>query len=144
MFTLAISCWTTSNLPGFRDLTFQVPMQYYSLQHQILLPPLDTSTIGCCFCFGSASSFLLELFLHSFLAAHWTPTNPGGLILQNDILWPFHTVHGVLKAGMLKWLTIPSPSSDLSIMTCPSWVALHGMTDSFMSYTSFDPCDHIV
>ena len=144
MFTLAISCWTTSNLPGFRDLTFQVPMQYYSLQHQILLPPLDTSTIGCCFCFGSASSFLLELFLHSFLVAHWTPTNPAGLILQNDILLPFHTVHGVLKAGMLKWLTIPSPSSDLSIMTCPSWVALHGMTDSFMSYTRFDPCDHIV
>jgi len=144
MFTLAISCWTTSNLPGFRDLTFQVPMQYYSLQHQILLPPLDTSTIGCCFCFGSASSFLLELFLHSFLVAHWTPTNPGGLILQYDILWPFHTVHGVLKAGMLKWLTIPSPSSDLSIMTCPFWVALHGMTDSFMSHTRFDPCDHIV
>ena len=144
MFTLATSCWTTSNLPGFRDLTFQVPMQYYSLQHQILLPPLDTSTIGCCFCFGSASSFLLELFLHSFLVAHWTPTNPAGLILQNDILLPFHTVHGVLKAGMLKWLTIPSPSLDLSIMTCPSWVALHGMTDSFMSYTRFDPCDHIV
>ena len=69
---------------------------------------------------------------------------PGGLILQYDILLPFHTVHGVLKAGMLKWLTIPSPSSDLSIMTCPSWMALHGMTDSFMSYTRFDPCDHIV
>ena len=25
MFTLAISCWTTSNLPWFMDLTFQVP-----------------------------------------------------------------------------------------------------------------------
>ena len=28
MFTLAISCLTTSNLSWFMDLTFQVPMQY--------------------------------------------------------------------------------------------------------------------
>ena len=34
MFTLAISCLTTSNLPWFMDLTFQVPMKYCSLQHQ--------------------------------------------------------------------------------------------------------------
>ena len=33
MFTLAISCLTTSNLPWFMDLTFQVPMQYCSLQY---------------------------------------------------------------------------------------------------------------
>ena len=35
MFTLVISCLTTSNLPWFMDLTFQVPMQYCSLQHWI-------------------------------------------------------------------------------------------------------------
>ena len=28
VFTLAISCLTTCNLPWFMDLTFQVPMQY--------------------------------------------------------------------------------------------------------------------
>ena len=44
MFTLAISCLTTSNLPWFVDLTFQVPMQYYSLQHWTSLSPPDTST----------------------------------------------------------------------------------------------------
>ena len=37
MFTLAISCLTTSNLPWFMDLTFQVPMQYCSLHHWTLL-----------------------------------------------------------------------------------------------------------
>ena len=36
IFTLAISCLTTSNLPWFMDLTFQIPMQYCSLQHQTL------------------------------------------------------------------------------------------------------------
>ena len=37
MFTLAISCLTTSNLPWFMDLTFQVSMQYCSLQYWTLL-----------------------------------------------------------------------------------------------------------
>ena len=38
-FTLAIFCLITSNLPWFMDLTFQVIMQYCSLQQQALLPP---------------------------------------------------------------------------------------------------------
>ena len=63
-FTLAISCLTTSNLPWFMDLTFQVPMQYCSLQHWTFLLSPVTSTIGCCFCFGSIPTFFLELFIH--------------------------------------------------------------------------------
>ena len=59
MFTLAISYLTTSNLPRFMDLTFQVPMQYCSLQHRTLLLSPVTSTTGCCF-FSVAPS------LHSF------------------------------------------------------------------------------
>ena len=44
-FTLAISCLTTSNLPWFMDLTFQVPMQYCSLQHwTLLLSPVASTT----------------------------------------------------------------------------------------------------
>ena len=44
MFTLAISCLTTSNLPSFTDLTFSIPMQYCSLQNRTLLPSPITST----------------------------------------------------------------------------------------------------
>ena len=73
-FALAISCLTISNLPGFMDLTFQVPMQYCSLQHQILLPSPDISTTVHCFPFGSASLFFLELFFYSFPVAYWAPT----------------------------------------------------------------------
>ena len=62
IFTLAISYLTTSNLPLFMDLTFQVPMQYCYLQHQTLLSPPDTSSAGCCFHSGSASSFLWNYF----------------------------------------------------------------------------------
>ena len=71
-FTLAISCLTTSNLPWFMDLTFQVPMQYCSLQHRTLLPSPVTSTAGYCFCFGSIPSLFLELFLH------WNMNSKGG------------------------------------------------------------------
>ena len=77
MFTLAIFCLTTSNSPWFMDLTFQVPMQYPSLQHWTLLPPPVTSIAWRCFHFGSISSFLLELFLHSSPVAHWIPTDLG-------------------------------------------------------------------
>ena len=76
-FTLAISCLTTSNLHWFMDLTFQVPMQNCSLQHRTLLPSQVTSKTGCCFCFGSISSFFLKLFLHWSPVAYCAPTNLG-------------------------------------------------------------------
>ena len=60
MFTLTTSCLTMSSLPWFVDLTFQVPMQYYSLQHRTLLSPSDTSTTECHFCFDQAASLFLE------------------------------------------------------------------------------------
>ena len=45
----------------------------------------------------------------------------------------FHTVHGVLKARMLKWFAISFPSGPcfVSTKTRPSWVALHSMAHSF-------------
>ena len=74
VFTLAIPYLTTSNLPWFMDLTFQVPMQHCSLQHRTLLPSPVTSTTGCCY-LGSISSFSLELFLEYSPGAFWAPTN---------------------------------------------------------------------
>ena len=76
-FSLAISYLATSNLPWFMDLTFQVPMQYCSLQHRTLLPSPVTSTTGCFYCFGSVSSFFLELFLHWSSVAYWVLTYRG-------------------------------------------------------------------
>ena len=61
--------------------------------------------------------------------------HPGEFIFQCPIFLPFHTVHGVLKARILKWFAIPSPVvhilSELSTMTHLSWVVLHSMTHSF-------------
>ena len=81
MFTLDISCLTTSNLPWFMDLAFQVLMQYCCLQHQTWLQSPITCTTQHRFHFGSISSFFQELFLHCPPIAYWTLTNlgfPGG------------------------------------------------------------------
>ena len=99
--TLAIYCLTSSNLPSFMDLTFQVPMQYCSLQHQTLLLSPVTSTTGCCFCFGSV--VISPLIFSSKLGTY----RPGEFIFQCPIFLPFHTVSGVLKARILKWFAIP-------------------------------------
>ena len=112
MFTVVISCLTTSSLPWFMDLTFQIPMQYCCLQHRTLLLSPVPSTAGYCFCFGSIPSFFLEL-----LGTY----GPGEFLFQCPIILPSHTVHGVLKARTLKWLPFPSPVdhtlSDLCTMT---------------------------
>ena len=47
--------------------------------------------------------------------------------------WFLHTVRGILKARIRKWFAIPfSSMSELSSMTHPSWVALHGMAHIFI------------
>ena len=55
--------------------------------------------------FGSASSFLIELFLCSSPAAYWTPINlggGGGVHLSVLYLFASSCVHGILKARTLK------------------------------------------
>ena len=135
---------SSSNLPWFMDLTFQVPMQYCSLQHWTLLPLPVTSTTGRCFCL--APSFILSpLFSSSILGTY----QPGEFMFQCLIFLPFHTVHGVLKARILKWFAIPFSMdhilSELSTMTRPSWVALHGMVHSFIEFHSqgCGPCNQL-
>ena len=58
---------------------------------------------------------------------------PGEFLFQYPIILPFHTVHGVLKARILKWFAIPFSSGpqsvrpvhhDLAILGGPTW---HGL-----------------
>ena len=134
MFTLAISCLTASNLPWFMDPTFQVPMQYCSFQHWALLPSPVTSTAACWFCFGSVCSFFPELFLHQSPIAYWTPTDLGSSSFSVLTFFFFIQFMGLSSQEYLSGLPFPFPGdhilSELSNMTCLSWVALHGMADS--------------
>ena len=134
MFTLAISCLTTSNLPWFMDLTFQVPLQY-SLQRRTLLPSPVTSTTGCCFSFNSVSSFFLEFFLLYSPVAYWAPTDVGSSSFSVLSFCLFILFMGFSRQEYWSGLPFASPVdhvlSELSTVSRPSWVALHGMARSF-------------
>ena len=128
-----------SNLPWFKDLTFQAPMQYWPLQHSkgILLSSPDTSTAKhffllwlSCFIFSGTASWCPALFHSSILDTFWS----GELIFWCHIFMPFYTVYGVLKASESA-LPFPPPVdhvlSELSTIICPSWMVLHSVTNSF-------------
>ena len=142
MFTLAISCLTTFNLPWFMDLMFQVPMQYCSLQHWTLLSPPETSTIEHHFCFCLVSSFFLEILvilLCSSAVAYWIlfalgELHPGVISLC------LYTIHGVPVARILEWFAIFSSSGPYFVNTAHwpfhlGWPCLAWLTAS-LSYAS--------
>ena len=91
------------------DLTFQVPMQYCSLQHRILLLSPVTSTTGCCFCFGSIPSFFLELFLHWSPVAYWAPTHLGSSSFSILSFCLFILFLGFSRQECWNGLPLPSP-----------------------------------
>jgi len=131
-----MSCLTTYNLPWFMDLTFQVLMQYCSLQQWTLLPSPITSTTGCCFCFVSVSSFFLELYLHTSPVVYWVPNNLGRSSFSVIPFCLFILFMGFSRHEYWSGLPFLSPVdhilSELSAMTCLSWMALHGMAHSFI------------
>ena len=115
-FTLAISCLTTSNLPWFMDLSFQVPMQYCFMAS-------DLASITC----HMHSWVLFLLWLHPFILSGVTSAlisssvlgtyGPGEFPFQYPIILPFHTVHGVLKARILKCFAILFSSGPCFVRT---------------------------
>ena len=135
-FTLAISCLTTSNLPRFMDLTFQVPMQYCSLQ------TLDFTRRHI----HNWALFLLwlRLFILSgaiyllFSNNIWIPTDlagAGGSSFSVISFCLYILFMGFSRQECWSGLPFPCPAdhvlSELSIMNCPNWMALQGMAHSF-------------
>ena len=57
------------------------------------------------------------LISSSILGTYW----PGEFIFQYPIILPFHTVHGILKARILKWFAIPFSTGLTFCQTSPPW-----------------------
>ena len=138
MFMLAISCLIMSNSPWFMDVTFHVPVQCCSLQHQTTFTTREIHNLA---------SFLLwpSLFILSQAISNYpllSPSSllntfqPGRLHFEYHIFLPFHTVHVVLLLSILECLPFPPPEvtffPELFTVACLSWVTLHGMTHSFL------------
>ena len=102
MFTLVISCWTTSNLPRLMDLTVYVILFFTTSDftftrniHNWVLFPLRLNL------FISSGAISL-LFSVSIFNTYW----PGEFIFWCHIFLPFYPVRGVLKARMRKRFAI--------------------------------------
>ena len=118
-------------------------MQYYSLQHRILLSSPDTSTIEHHFHFGPAASFFLEVLvivLHSSSVAYWTPSNPGGSTFSVISFCLFIQFMGFSQQEYRNGLPFPPPVDhvllELSTMTRLSWVALNSTAHSSRLWTT--------
>ena len=135
MFILTISCLSTFNLPWFMGLTFQVPMQYcsYGMCFTSITSPIHSWVLVLLWHrFFILSGVISPLISSSILGT----CRPGEFIFQCPIFFPFHTVHGFLKARILKWSAIPFSSEPRFVRTLhharPSWMALPGMVHSFI------------
>ena len=119
MFTFVISCLTTSNLHWFMDLTFQVPMQYCSLQHRtLLLSPVPSTTGFFFFFFFWLHPFLLYGVISPLISSSILGTyRSGEFIFQCLIFLPFHTVHGFSRQEY--WSALPFPSPVDHILSLP-------------------------
>ena len=83
---------------------------------------------------------------------NWAPTNLGEFSFQCHIFLPFHTVHGVLKAGILKWfakwqlipLLLPGEShGGRSLVGYSPWGRKESDTTEQLHF-HFSPVDHIL
>ena len=121
------------------DLTFQVPMQYCSLQHCTLLLSPVSSTAGYFF-------FFFFLWLHPFILSGAISLlisssllgtyEPGEFIFQVLSFCLFIQFMGFSRQEYCSGLPFLSPVDhilwELSTMTSLSWVALHDMAHSFL------------
>ena len=95
-------------------LTFQVPMQYCSLQHwTLLLSPVSSTTGYFYFYFFLLwfHPFILSGVISALISSSILGTyEPGEFLFQYRIILPFHTVHAFLKARILRWFATPFSS----------------------------------
>ena len=124
-FTLVLSCLTTSSLPWFVDLTFQISMQYCSLQHQTLLLSPVTSTAGYYFCFGSIilSGVICSLTSSSI----WAPTDLGSTSFSILPFCLFILFMGLSRQEYWSGLPFPFPALSTFCQLSPPWPAHLGL-----------------
>ena len=123
-------------------------MQYCSLQHQILLSSPDTSTAEPHFLFGPAASFFLGLLvvvLCSSPVACWTPSNLGDSpfsVISFCFFIQFIRFSWQVYWGGLPFLPpVDQVLSELSTITCLSWVTLHYCSVALLCPTLYSPMD---
>ena len=113
-FTLSISCLNTSNFPLIHGP--DIPGSYAIL----LFTALDLAFITSHFHNWVLSLLWLHPLILSGVISPLISSSilgtyePCKFLFQCPTFLPFHTVHGVLKARILKWSAIPFSSKNFS------------------------------
>ena len=100
--------------PGFEPWVGKIPWRRKRQSTPVLLPGKShgqRSLVGYSLWGRKESDTTEQLHFHFHLH------QPGEFIFQQHIFLPFHTVHGVLKARILKWFAIPFSSGPLFVRT---------------------------
>ena len=103
MFTLAISCLTTSNVPWFMDLALQVPVQYCSYSIGLYFHHQSHPLLGIVFALRiGVWLFLLSAVLVVFF--HWwlSPDEATVFQIMLRVFPSCHTSHSLLLLGILQ------------------------------------------
>ena len=99
------------------------------------------------FCFGSIPSFILELFLHWSPVAYWALSLLGSSSFSILSFCLFIQFMGFSRWAYWSGFPFSSPVdyilSDLSTVTCSSWVAPQGMGLFHWVRQGCGPCDQI-
>ena len=129
MFTLAISfnhfqfaLIHGANIPGSYAILLFTALYFTSITRHIHTWVLFLLWLHLFILSGDTSPLLFS----NILGIYW----PGEFIFQFHTFLPFHTVHGVLKARILKWFAIPFSSGpcfvrnlchDPFVLGGPTW-----------------------
>ena len=118
MFTLTISCLTASDLPWFMGpgshaILFFTASDFTSITSHIHNWMLFLLWLHLFILFGVISPLISSSILGTY--------RPEEFIFQCPIFSPFHNVHGVLKARVLKWFAIPFSSGPHFCQNSPPW-----------------------
>ena len=80
------------------------------------------------------SGVIFPVISSSILGTYW----PGEFLFQYPIILPFHIVHGVLKARILKWFSIPFSSGPHSVRPLHHDPPVLGCPVGMVSFIEFD------
>ena len=116
------------NIPGSFTILFFTALDFTSITSHI--------PNWILVCFGSISSFFLELFLHWYPVAYWAPTDLGSSSFSALSFCLFILFMGsqgknteVVCHFLLQWTTF---GQNCPAWPHPSWVALHDMAHGFI------------
>ena len=120
-------------------------------QYGEILSPPDTSTAECRFCFGSATSFFLELFVIALCSSpvpYWTPSDLGAGGLSSAVIYFCFFILFMRFSQQDYWSGLPFPPPVSNGSSWPRiWTRVSCIAGGFLTNWAIReayPVDHVL